>query len=76
MYDKRFNYHFEIVNLQFLDVNIILENRIRISEILPWDRKSYLSHAILLMLSREDYIHWLYLNSRTLSSSDVIVMLK
>ena len=60
MYDKRFNCHFEIVNLQFLDVNIILEHRIRISEILPWDRKSYLTNAILLMLSREGYIHWLY----------------
>ena len=26
-------------------------HRIRISEILPWDRKSYLSHAILLRTS-------------------------
>ena len=27
--------------------NIILAHPIRISEILPWDRKSYLTHAIL-----------------------------
>ena len=45
------------------------------SEILSWDRKSYLAHTILHRLSREGYIHWLYWNSRTLSSSDVIVML-
>ena len=51
-------------------------HRIRISEILPWDRKSYLTHVILPRLSRDDYIHWLYWNSRTLSSSDVVVMLK
>ena len=31
----------------------ILAHRIRISEILPWDRKSYLTHAILPRLSRE-----------------------
>ena len=54
---------------------IILAHRIRISEIIPWDRKSYLTHAILPRLSREGYIHWLYWNSRILSSSDVIVML-
>ena len=35
-----------------------------------------LIQAILPRLSREGYIHWLYWNSRTLSSSDVIVMLK
>ena len=52
-----------------------LANRIRISEILLWDRSSYLTHAILPRLSHEGYIHWLYWNSRTLSSSDVIVML-
>ena len=52
---------------------IILAHWIRISEILPLDRKSYLTHAILPRLSREGYIHWLYWNSRTLSSSDVIV---
>ena len=51
-------------------------HRIRISEILPWDRKSYLTHAILPKLSCESYTHWLYWNSRTWSSSDVIVMLK
>ena len=28
-------------------VNLFLAHRIRISEILPWDRKSYLTHAIL-----------------------------
>ena len=53
---------------------IILAHGIRISEILPWDRKSYLTHAILPRLSREGNTHWLYWNSRTLSSSDVIVM--
>ena len=30
---------------------------IRISDILPWDRKSYLTHAILPRLSHEGYIH-------------------
>ena len=55
---------------------VILAHRIWIPEILPWDRKSYLTHAILPRLSREGYIHWLYWNSRTLWSSDVIVMLK
>ena len=54
----------------------ILEHQIQISEILPWDRKSHLTHAILPRLSREDYIHWLYWNTRKLSSSDVIVKLK
>ena len=39
----------------------ILAHRIRVSVILPWDRKSYLTHAILPRLSREGYIHWLYL---------------
>ena len=53
-----------------------LAHRIRISEILPWDRQSYLTHAILPRLSREGYIHWLYWNSRKWSSSDVIVMVK
>ena len=51
-----------------------LAHQIRISEILPWVRKSYLTQAILPRLSGEGYIHWLYLNSLTLSSSDVIVM--
>ena len=41
-----------------------------------WDRKSYLTHAILSRLSCESYIHWLYWNSRTWSSSDIIFMLK
>ena len=50
--------------------------RISKTDILLWDRKSYLTHAILPRLSREGYIHWLYWTSRTLSSSDVIVMLK
>ena len=54
----------------------ILAHWIKISEILFWDRKSYLSHAILPRLSREGYMHWLYWNSSTLSSSDVIVVLK
>ena len=36
----------------------------------------YLTHAILPRLSRESFIHWLYWNSRTLSSSDVIVTFK
>ena len=53
-----------------------LAHQIRISEILPWDRKFYLTHAILPRLSREGYIHWMYWNSRTWSSNDVIVMLK
>ena len=39
--------------------NSILAHRIRISEILPWDRNSYLTNAILPRLSREGYIHWL-----------------
>ena len=34
-----------------------LAHNIRISEILPRDRKSYLTHVILPRLSREDYIH-------------------
>ena len=55
-------------------ISNILAHRIRISEILPWDRKSYLTQAILPRLSREGYIHWLYWNSGTWSSSDVIIM--
>ena len=57
-------------------INYILAHRIGISEILLWVRKSYLTHAILLRLSLEGYIHWLYWNSRIWSPSDVIVMLK
>ena len=53
-----------------------LAHRIRISEILPWDTKSYLTQAILPRLSREGYIHLLYWNSHTWSSSDIIVMFK
>ena len=34
------------------------------------------THAILPRLSHEDYINCLYWNSRTLSSSDVIIMVK
>ena len=60
----------------FFVICIFLAHRIRISEILPWDRKSYLTHAILPRLSREDSVHWLYWNSLTWSSSDVIVMLR
>ena len=60
------------LNMEYL----FLQHQIGISEILPWDRKSYLTHAILLRLSCEGNIHWLYGNSRTLSSSDVIVMFK
>ena len=55
---------------------IFLAYRIRISENLPWEKKSYLTQAILPRLSREGYIHWLYWNSSTWSSSDVIVMFK
>ena len=44
-----------------------LAHRIRISEIL---------HAILPRLSREGSVRWLYGNSHTWSSSDVIDMLK
>ena len=51
-------------------------HQIRKSEIFPWDGNSYLTHAILPMLSREGYIHWLYWNPRIWSSSDVIIMLK
>ena len=55
---------------------IFLAHQIRISEVLPWARKSYLTHAILPRLSREGSVHWLYWNSCTWLSSDVIVMLK
>ena len=56
--------------------SFFLAQRIGISEILPWVRKSYLTHAILPRLSPEGFIHWLYWNSRTSSSSDDIVMFK
>ena len=45
--------------------HIILAHWTSISEILPWNKKSYLPQAILPRLSREGYIHWLYWNSRT-----------
>ena len=32
---------------------IVLAHRIKISDILSWDRKSYFTHVILPMLSRE-----------------------
>ena len=54
----------------------VLAHWIRISDILPWDRKSYLTHVILPRLSREGYTHWLYWNSCTWSSSDITAMLK
>ena len=50
-------------------------HRTGISEILPWDRRSYLTYVILPTLSHEA-VHWLYRNSRAWSSSDAIVMLK
>ena len=65
----------QLSSILFDSMNI-LGHRIRISDILPWDRKSYLTQAILPRLSREGYIHWLYWNLRTWSSSDVIVIFK
>ena len=62
--------------MMFKEFSIFLTHWIRISEILTWDRKSYLTHAILPRLSREGYIHWLHWNLRTLLSKDAIVMLK
>ena len=59
-----------------LDRNSFLTHRIRISEILQWDRKSYLIHAFLPRLSHERFVYWLYWNSRTWTSSNVIVMFK
>ena len=55
---------------------LTLAQRISIYNILPWDRKFHLTYAILPRLSRVGYKHWLHWNSRTWSSSDVIVMLK
>ena len=40
-------------------VSDFLVHRIRISDILPCDKKTYLTHAILSRLSREGYIPWL-----------------
>ena len=45
-------------DLDSILITPLLAHRIRISEILSWDRKSYLNHAILPRLSREGYIHW------------------
>ena len=45
---------------------VVLAHRTRIIDNLPWNRKSYLTHAILPRLSLEGFIHWLYWNSRTL----------
>ena len=44
--------HFHFVRCE-IHVPDVLAHRIRISEILPWDRKSYLTQAILPRLSRE-----------------------
>ena len=68
-------------NLKFEKMDIegeahVLAHRIKISEILSWDVKSYLTHAILPRLSREGSVCWSYWNSRTWSSSDVYVMFK
>ena len=38
-----------------------LAHRIRIIDILPWDRKLYLTQAISPRLSREGYKHWLFI---------------
>ena len=38
---------------EFFRASIFLAHQIRTSEILPWDRKSYLTHVILPRLSRE-----------------------
>ena len=53
-----------------------LAHQIVISGNLAWDRKSYLTHAILPRLSHEAVVHWLYWNSRIWSSSDIILMFK
>ena len=48
-----------------------LNNIFLVSKIYPG-----IENLILARLSREGFIHWLYWNSRTWSSSDVIVILK
>ena len=57
-----------------IHVKYILAHRLRISDILSWDKKN----LILTMFSYPGChvrtVHWLYLNSCTWSSSDVIVM--
>ena len=40
-----------------------LAHWIRISEIFPWNRTFYFTHAILSRLSRDSYVHWFYWNS-------------
>ena len=55
--------------------HLSLAHQIRISEIFSWDRKPYLTQAIFPRLSREGYIHWLYLNSRTRSSKTSLLCL-
>ena len=55
---------------------LLLADQILISEILPWDRKSYFTHVIFTRRKGPRAVHWLYWNSLTWSSSDVIVMLK
>ena len=52
-----------------------LAYRIRISEILPRNRKSHFTHDIIPRLSRDGFINWLHWNSRTWSSSDAIAIL-
>ena len=58
--------------------SIFLAHWIRISDILSWVRNSYLTHVILSRLSYEGctLVVLMYENSRTWSSSDVIVMSK
>ena len=63
LFDDRKRKVFKILE-QLLYI-IFLAHGIRISGILPWDKKSYLTHAILPRLSCEGYIHWLYWNSCT-----------
>ena len=53
-----------------------LAHRIMVSDILSWDRKSYLTHAILPWLSCESYNIVCIVTHATLSSSDTIVLLK
>ena len=45
--------------LSIFEDQLFLAHRIRISDILPLDIKSYLTHAILPMLSLEGYIQYI-----------------
>ena len=46
--NRHFNWEQKVKSVRnFRTYTVILAHRIRISEILPWDRKSYLTHAIL-----------------------------